>query len=177
MECKIFRIHFNEVSDHLSIVFQSVPLNNCLDSLHDIFNKSKAWEHNAKDDGFPIYFDGIPYIWLGRRHCKCHQGKDKSKAKRLKYRNKVNSKLLPNHQSIITKTRKLTQPTKKLDCPVTFHVKKIFRFPEFKIDTNAKWNQSVASKKLRNSLELIQTSVSTEQNNQENSTKSKLCHL
>ena len=96
---------------------------------------------------------------------------------KLKYRNKVSSKLLSNHQSIITKTRKFTQPTKKLDCPVTFHVKKLFRFPEFKIDADTKWNRSVASKKLRNSLEQIQTSVSTEQNNQDITTKSKLGHV
>ena len=96
---------------------------------------------------FLIYFNGIPYIWLGRRQYQCYQGKDKSKAKKLKYRNKVNSKLLSDRQSIITKTRKLTQLTKKLDCPVTFHVKKLLRFPEFKIDTDTKWNRSVASKK------------------------------
>lgn len=50
------------------------------------------------------------------------------------------------------KTRKLTQPTKKLDCPVVFNVKKIFRFPKFKIDHDTKWNRSVASKQLRNIL-------------------------
>ena len=60
-------------------------------------------------------------------------GKRQIKTKKLKYRNKVNSKLLSDHQSITTKTRKLTQPTKKLDYPVTFLVKKLFRFPEFKI--------------------------------------------
>ena len=49
---------------------------------------------------------------------------------------------------------------------MTFHVKKLFRFPEFEIDTDTKWNRSVASMKLRNSLEQIQTSVSTEENNQ-----------
>ena len=92
--------------------------------------------------------------------------KANQKWKKLKYRNKVNSKLLSNHQSTITKTRKLTQPTKRLDCAVTFDVKKLFRFPEFKIDTDTKCNRSVASKKRRNSLEQIQTSVSTGQNNQ-----------
>ena len=130
-----------------------------------------------KMTGFLIYFDGIPYIWLGRRHYQCYQRKDKSKAKKLKYTNKVNSQFLSDHQWIISKTRKLTQPTKKLDCPVTFHVKKLFRFPEFKVDTDTKWNRSVASNKLRNSLEQIQTSVSTEQNNQEITIKLKLGHL
>ena len=60
---------------------------------------------------------------------------------------------------------------------MTFHVKKLFRFPKFKIDTDTKWNRSIASKKLRNSLEQIQASVLTKQNNQENTTKSKLGHL
>ena len=130
-----------------------------------------------KDYEFSIYFDGIPYIWLSRRHYQCHQGKDKSKAKKLKYKNKVNSKLLSDHQSIITKTRKLTKPTKNLNCIVTSHVKKLFFFPEFKIDTDSKWNRYLASKKLRNSLEQIQMLVSTVQNNPENTTKSKSGHL
>ena len=59
---------------------------------------------------------------------------------------------------------------------MTFGVKNLFRFPEFKIDTDTKWNWSTVSKKLRNSLQQIQTSVLTEQNNQENTTKSKLDH-
>ena len=65
----------------------------------------------------------------------------------MKYRNKINSKLFSEHQSIITKTRKSTQPTKKLDWRVTFHVKKLLRFPELSIDTDIEWNRSVASKK------------------------------
>ena len=55
------------------------------------------------------------------------------------------------------KTKKHTQPTKKLDCPVKFHVKKIFRFPEFKVEKDTKWNRSVASKKLREYLEELRT--------------------
>ena len=51
-------------------------------------------------------------------------GEDKSKAKKLKYRNKVNSKLFSDNQSIIIKTCKLTQLTEKLNYPATFHVKK-----------------------------------------------------
>ena len=47
---------------------------------------------------------------------------------------------------------------------MTFHVKKLLRFPEFSIDTDIEWNRSVASKKLTNSLQQIQRSISTEQN-------------
>ena len=64
---------------------------------------------------------------------------------------------ISDHQSIITKAHKLTQPTKKLDCPMTFQVKNILRFPEFKIDTDTKCYWSVASMKLRNSLQQIPT--------------------
>ena len=32
------------------------------------------------------------------------------------------------------KSRRTTQATKKLDCPVTLTAKNIFRFPEFKIN-------------------------------------------
>ena len=39
--------------------------------------------------------------------------------KRAKYRPNCNSKLFSGHQSIITKTRKLTQLTEKLNFPMT----------------------------------------------------------
>ena len=60
-----------------------------LDTLNDVLKQAKdlpktCWKHNAKDDALLIPFDGIPYIWLGRRHYQCHQDKDKAKIQKAK---------------------------------------------------------------------------------------------
>lgn len=52
--------------------------------------------------------------------------------KRAKYRPNCNSKLFSGHQSIITKTRKLTQLTEKLNFPMT-----IFRNSKKMLTLNA----------------------------------------
>ena len=46
------------------------------------------------------------------------------------------------------KTKKLTQPSKKVGCPVTFAVKKIYSFPECKISTDTKRQRTNVSIKL-----------------------------
>ena len=63
--------------------------------------------------------------------------KYKNVSKKMKYRENQRQKLCSDPPQHI-KTRKLSQPTKKLDCPVRFQVKKIYRFPKFAImkDTN-----------------------------------------
>ena len=89
-------------------------------------------------------------------HYQCHQGKGKAKTQKEKYKHKVKAKLLSDHGSVAVKTRKLTQPTKKLDCAVIFDFKKIPRFPRFRIKNVTKWNRSVVSQEIRTLLEDIQ---------------------
>ena len=55
------------------------------------------------------------------------------------------------------KTRKLSQPSKKLNCPVQFSVKKLYRFPEYKISKDTSWQRSSTSKKIK--LVLQQLSI------------------
>ena len=55
------------------------------------------------------------------------------------------------------KTRKLSQPSKKLNCPVQFSVKKLCRFPEYKISKDTSWQRSSTSKKIK--LVLQQLSI------------------
>ena len=50
------------------------------------------------------------------------------------------------------KTRELFQPTKKLDCPARFQVKKIYRFPKFAIIKDTKPLRDVNSKALKEVL-------------------------
>ena len=45
------------------------------------------------------------------------------------------------------------QNTKKLDCPVTFQVKKLYRFPEFQIKKDTNWQRSSMSKKIKENLQ------------------------
>ena len=49
-------------------------------------------------------------------------------------------KVLFEHSHI--KSRKLPQPTKKMECPVTFQTKKIISFPKFSIKKDTKWNRT-----------------------------------
>ena len=44
----------------------------------------------------------------------------------------------------------------KVGCPVVFQVKKIMKFPEFKISLNKKWQRITMSKKLKDLLLKIQ---------------------
>ena len=55
------------------------------------------------------------------------------------------------------KTRKLSQHSKKLNCPVQFSVKKLYRFPEYKISKDTSWQRSSTSKKIK--LVLQQLSI------------------
>ena len=56
---------------------------------------------------------------------------------------------MSDHGSVAGKTCKLTQPTKKLDCPVTLHLKKLCRFPTFEINNDTKWNRVSENKNLQ----------------------------
>ena len=58
----------------------------------------------------------------------CHQGKDFNVSKKIYYSEAKKKKVLFEHSHI--KSRKLPQPTKKMECPVTFQTKKIISFPE-----------------------------------------------
>ena len=53
-----------------------------------------------------------------------------------------------DHQQHL-KSRRLAQPTKKLNCPVKFTVKKIYRFPEYKISKDNNWQRSNKSKDIK----------------------------
>ena len=53
------------------------------------------------------------------------------------------------------KTRKLSQHSKKLNCPVQFSVKKLYRFPEYNISKDTSWQRSSTSKKIKPVLQQI----------------------
>ena len=51
--------------------------------------------------------------------------------------------------------RKLPQPSTKLNCPVQFPVKKLYRFPEDKISKGTSWQRSSTSKKIKLALQQL----------------------
>ena len=115
-----------------------------------------CWENHRKNDNFPIRFDGVPYIFLGNRDYQCYQGRDRIslKSKNTKKLVKILCVELILHN---IKTRKLSQRSKKLNCPVQFSVKKLYRFPEYKISKDTSWQRSSTSKKIK--LVLQQLSI------------------
>ena len=111
----------------------------------------------VKTINFPIYFDGVPYIFLGNRDYQCHQGKDSNITKKRKYKETRKDLVRGVDHTQHIKTRKLSQPSKKLNCPVQFSVKKLYRFPEYKISKDTSWQRSSTSKKIK--LVLQQLSI------------------
>ena len=86
-----------------------------------------CWRNGRKGDLMYIPFDGVPFVLLSTREYQCHQGKDKIVSKKIKFIENQRQKLSSDHPQHI-KTRKLSQPIKKLDFLVRFQVKKYCRF-------------------------------------------------
>ena len=110
------------------------------------------WEYNGKNDHLPIDFTGTPYVMLGKREYVCHQGKDKDYATKERYKEQKNQKAMSDH--VWNKRRRHTQNTKKMDCPVKFFVKKIFRFTEYDLKSkDTKHNREKLNKNIRRDIE------------------------
>ena len=90
-----------------------------------------------------IKFTGTSYLFLGGCQFQCHQGGDKI-SKKSKFRETQKEKLTGDHAKPI-KTKNLTQPSKKVGCPATFAVKKIYSFPEYKILADTERQRTNAS--------------------------------
>ena len=125
-----------------------------LDTLEEIVSNEKLprlrWEYEAQHDLLPIPFTGCPYVMLGKQEYYCHQGQDFNQNKKDMYRKHKNEALKQDH--IYKGSRKHTQPTKKMDCPVKFCVKKIYRFTSYKVTCNTKYSREKVTKLLREDL-------------------------
>ena len=145
-------------SSLISNIYLKYIQSNFLGTLVDIGQREKippiCWENHSKNNNFPIYFDAVPYIFLGNRD---YQGKDRNITKKRKYKEtrKDIARGVDHTQHI--KTRKLLQPSKKLNCPVQFSVKKLYLFPEYTISKDTSWQRSSTSKKIK--LVLQQLSI------------------
>ncbi|XP_054267917.1 uncharacterized protein LOC128989858 isoform X1 [Macrosteles quadrilineatus] len=72
----------------------------------------------------------IPYYLFSTRTYYCHQGRDKNKSFKMKYKAKRDKMALEDHSFV--KRYKQTYVTKKLDCPAKFHVSRVIMMPEHK---------------------------------------------
>ena len=106
-----------------------------------------CWENHGKNDDFPIRFDGVLYIFLGNRDYQCHQGRDHNITKKQKYKETRKYLVRGVDDTQHIKTRKLSQPSKKLNCPVQFSVKKLHCFPGYKISRDTTGKDPVHPKK------------------------------
>ena len=88
------------------------------------------WQSSNTGD-MDIRFSGTLFILIGSQPYQCHQGKDLNASKKIYYNEVKKKKLLFEHSLI--RSRKLPQPTKKMECPVTFETKKIISFPELSV--------------------------------------------
>ena len=90
------------------------------------------WKHEYKDEPLPIPFSGTPFLIMNKREFWCHQGKDKDvklKTVRKAKRREEAAGNVPSEHQTGYKSRRLIQPSKKLDCPASFVAKKVVYFP------------------------------------------------
>ena len=78
----------------------------------------------------PICWENIFYIFRGNRDYQCHQGSDGNITKKQKYKETRKDLVRRVDHTQHVKTRKLSQPSKKLNCSFQFSAKKLHRFPE-----------------------------------------------
>ena len=111
----------------------------------------------VKTINFPCILTVFPTYFLANVIISVIKEKTIISLKRKKYK-ETRKDLVPgvDHTQHV-KTRKLSQPSKKLNCPVQFSVKKLCRFPEYKISKDTSWQRSSTSKKIK--LVLQQLSI------------------
>ena len=116
-------------------------------------------------DNLKIPFSGVPYILLAKRRYQFHQGEDTHKESKENYQAKRKEQQTSDHCFI--RSKKLSQPTKKLDCPLVFTVKKLLPFPEYKVKKNTQRKGTKMAAKLKKEI----TALSSAKNDLERFTK------
>ena len=123
-----------------------------LDKLEEIVSNDKLptkmgiWS-TKRSFANPFYRPAVCYV--RKESITAIKGKTSVKIKKKCTENKKNAL----KQSYIYKgSRRHTQPTKKMDCPVKFCIKKIHRFTCYKVNCNTKHNREKVTKLLREDL-------------------------
>ncbi|XP_022107488.1 uncharacterized protein LOC110988368 isoform X2 [Acanthaster planci] len=98
--------------------------------------KRLSWSQKSTNT-VAIKFDGTPFMYLGQVLLGCHHGKDKNTGIKKKYREKVAKRTQSKEDDYRPTKRLLSPATKKLDCPAVMSIKKVAKFPDFKVSANA----------------------------------------
>ena len=80
-------------------------------------------ETNKVTDNLKGPFFGVPYILLAKRRYQCHQEENMHKKSKGNYQDKKKEPQTSDHYFI--RSRKLSQPMRKRNCPLVFTVKSV----------------------------------------------------
>ncbi|XP_072181593.1 uncharacterized protein [Diadema setosum] len=104
---------------------------------YNLDHKKIRWQLECSH---PIPFDGIPFIFIGKRILQCHMGPDRQ-AKLKEAR-----RLEKEQRDISKKPHARANTTKKVDCPAEVSIKCIAKFPEYKLSKDTgRLRKSVAA--------------------------------
>ena len=118
-----------------------------------LYYQRLRWGYKVHNDLLLIPFICSPYIMLGKQEYFCLQGKDYNKGKKRQiYWEK---KRYFKAGSCLYKKKKAHSTKKKLDCPVKFCVKKIYRYTSYKVSIDTKNNREKINQNLRNDFETL----------------------
>ncbi|XP_056009971.1 uncharacterized protein LOC125679921 isoform X2 [Ostrea edulis] len=110
------------------------------------------WEDKGQEEGVKVPCNGTPFIILGFDVRECHFGPDRNTMKKKKYQMEKTIEADQDH-SYTQKSRTLVQNTKKLDCPARIYMKKICKFPDYKIlGHDSIWKRKKQVQKLKKAL-------------------------
>ncbi|XP_013393642.1 uncharacterized protein LOC106161284 isoform X1 [Lingula anatina] len=110
------------------------------------------WNIAAKNGDFSIKYDGIPFVFLGKKTFLCQNGRDKGIFMKKRWKEKKEKLMKEDH--VFIKNRFLQQPTKKMGCKARIEIKKIAKFPDFKVSTNSRGAKEGALKMLKKALQM-----------------------
>ena len=137
---------------------EDIDLHSYISTIRTEKDIQRFWHNNYKDDCTPIKFNGIPFALLNKRRYICNQGKDINVKNKKRRKNDRQQKSLSNDHSVF-KTRKSNQPSKKMNCPAQFAVKKLLYFPGYEISkSSSQWKQDEKKKSLKKQLMSLKNS-------------------
>ncbi|XP_072028506.1 uncharacterized protein [Amphiura filiformis] len=100
-----------------------------------------------------IPFDGVPFIFAGKKAYECRHGQDKGVNAKLKWKKIAEVKLKTDPKFQIRSPR--IQPSMKLGCKAQVHITHIIRFPEYEVTKDTAHSRRSTSDKLRVAIHKI----------------------
>ncbi|XP_072027640.1 uncharacterized protein [Amphiura filiformis] len=112
-----------------------------------------CWYLNSSNE-VKVPYDGVPFSYAGKLVMRCHHGPDKCKKQKVKYmETRMREEAAGTRKYGKARTRKT--PLKKVDCPAKISIKKVVKFPEFKLQSGkeTEFGKKMASKAVMEALQ------------------------